>query len=144
MSLTKLDTHFYDGKIQESYTELVKFIGAHSDFPLFITSKIFVENEFVHWARTFISGIHLIPNSDKYPRAAEAVELMIQDRKGNFDRTDKVDSELLFMYIIMKGRIPNLEYFLEQLQDIVVSGPCPQGRAKRLLSVALSIAIFQK
>ncbi len=130
-TLTKLDTHYYDGMLKDVFAQVSKAFHMWDGRD--------PKEKFLTYIWAVRRLIPYVPNSSKYPRAREAVDLLEFDRKANFDSTDNIDSELLFVYIFENLPVDDMGFFLEQLEDIVVSGPCPQGRAKRLLQVVNSL-----
>ena len=71
------------------------------------------------------------------PIAQRAVDLILVDLSNNYDPTNNLNAlELLAFLIVHLGPIRYLE---EQLEDIILSGPCAQGRCVRLYQIWSSL-----
>jgi hypothetical protein len=132
MSILSTETHDYDGKVGNTYNELV--------------SRIRINEK--HYGFKDAAG-YLWVLSERDERAKESLRLLIKDHgtSNNFDPSDGIDCDLLltfigFMMETEKCHLSLLDYrwVLEQMGDISSSGPCPQGRGKRLLQIATSLS----
>lgn len=128
MSDLSNQTHDYDGKLHEEYERLVKkdkreVLGFDQ-----VLDKIFAD---------------LKELRDKYPQfkngsnvVLTGLRLLNEDRKRNYDDKNdiKVEELLPRVWNCVKEFDDNGKFtFYEQITDIVLSGPCAQGRTTRLL-----------
>ena len=128
MDNTTLETHDYD-------TRLTKVIT---------TKKNVSEKEF----KTFIKCLTEINNFLNQDRslkvqskinAQKTIHLLANDRKNNYDDRNKIHTELLLPIIWNRVKKYNeltiYDIFVEQMSDIIISGPCAQGRTTRLIQL---------
>ena len=72
----------------------------------------------------------------KYYNFINTIKLFITDVHNNYDEINKIRLELLLPKIwnnIINKDHSVLIMFFEQMADIIVSGPCAQGRITRLI-----------
>jgi len=123
MSMRNLDTHYYDGKLKNYFDYVISKIEyVPISFDITISEmKDYCKNNNLNDAYNTLT--------------------LLESKKGNYDPTDNINSELLLNYIWYKIKHnPNeYMYIFEQLGDITTSGPCPQGRSKRLFQVIKSL-----
>jgi hypothetical protein len=128
MDLTTLDTHDYDTRLQKIIT--TKTEVNETEFKIFI--KCLTEiNDFL--------------NQDKFLKvsskinAQKTIHLLANDRRNNYDDKNKINVELLLPIIWNKmtnyNELTIYDIFVEQLSDIIISGPCAQGRTTRLIQL---------
>jgi len=117
------DTHFYDGKL--SAVNLPSRLSERE-----LTLNIF-------------KLVHLNKNHDYIPQVSKTLNLFLRDRARNFDASDGVHlSQLLpniIAHIEKSTDKDDTNYIWEQIADITSSGPCAQGRIKRLIQIYYSI-----
>lgn len=128
MDLTTLDTHDYDTRLKKVIT----------------TKKEITENEFKIFVKC-LTEINDFLNQDKFLKvsskinAQKTINLLLNDRKNNYDEKNKINVELLLPMIWNKVKDYNeltiYDIFVEQLNDIIISGPCAQGRTTRLIQL---------
>jgi hypothetical protein len=128
MDLTTLDTHDYDTRLKKVIT----------------TKKEITENEFKIFVKC-LTEINDFFNQDKFLKvsskinAQKTINLLLNDRKNNYDEKNKINVELLLPMIWNKVKDYNeltiYDIFVEQLNDIIISGPCAQGRTTRLIQL---------
>jgi hypothetical protein len=113
MSLTKTDTHYYDGKWLETYQEIIKDKVANC---------------------TFEQAIQQI--NSKWPQAISVSNILLQQRQQNYDHKNKVSIESLIPIIWsgIQGNVDLQNLFLEQYLDIL-GGTCSQGRTTRMFQI---------
>jgi hypothetical protein len=121
-----LNTHFYDGKIEECYKGIL--VSKKDNVP---AEKI-VEN----LMKMYGSG----PLESPLRASLEA----LASNSGNYDSTDHIDARELFfvcyekiLEIFPDGKVDS--YIFEQISDIMISGPCPQGRSKRMFQLYMCL-----
>lgn len=125
-----LNTHYYDGKCSPT------------DIP---PSQYYTDEVFERSIREIREKMYLPDVSLSQAQRASVsrtLDLLNASKKNNFDSTDHLDSSFLLVKIwekLNKEPAKDLYWFFEQLADIVDSGPCPQGRSKRLFSVYLCL-----
>ena len=128
MDKTTLETHDYD-------TRLTKIIT---------TKKEISEKEFKIFVKC-LTEINNFLNQDKFLKvdskinAQKTLHLLANDRENNYDDKNKIHTELLIPIIWNKVKKYNeltiYDIFVEQLSDIIISGPCSQGRTTRLIQL---------
>ena len=128
MDLTTLDTHDYDTRLTQIIT----------------TRQLITENEFKIFVKC-LTEINDFLNQDKFLKvdskinAQKTIHLLANDRKNNYDDKNKIHVELLLPIIWNKVNSYNeltiYDIFVEQLSDIIISGPCAQGRTTRLIQL---------
>lgn len=127
-SQVSLNTHDYDGKLKETI--------ANSQPLLPISEKDF-DSELAKMRRVMELFQTLEGGS---PLWSTYFDLIVKDRmlvpQNNFDPSNGVDAAQVLYNISLKIKTL-LSLTQMQLEDMA-SGPCPQGRATRLLSVFLS------
>ncbi len=77
-----------------------------------------------------------IINNKKKKEIMRTLQLLVVDRRNNFDTHNKINVEDLLPYIweiIKKYDQTAKNVFYEQLIDITTKGPCAQGRVTRLM-----------
>ena len=120
------DTHFYDSHLQQILT----------------TKKDINENEKKNFLKTIIkimkklNQFKNIIGPIKYYNVINTIKLFITDVHNNYDEINKIRLELLLPKIwdnIINKDSSILISFFEQMADIIVSGPCAQGRITRLI-----------
>jgi len=129
--MLSLQTHDYDGKIRTHFLEFcapLRKFAVYDHPPNFDRCIQACLDFMVSDCRTW-----------KYPSCKKGVVLLKEDMKNNLDVTDGIKAEFLFCYLFYNLVYEEYPAFYEQLHDIVVSGPCPQGRVKRLFQLCLSI-----
>lgn len=122
-----LNTHFYDDKIKAIYEQTVaedKSTAGLKGFDQTVT-EIF--------GLTKASSRDDSVKDDVY----RALLLLRQDSRNNIDHNGiRVEDLLPRIWRILPADDPeSVFYFLEQLADIVRSGPCNNGRINRLVQV---------
>lgn len=121
----KLETHHYDGKLEERFE------------PYYELFKIHVEHD------DKIKSYQIIKKSITDPYALRAINLIINDVNGNYDSTNRVKADIILYYICQKikelGSDDSVNIFIKlvelQLADIIISGSCAQGRCIRLAQI---------
>ena len=121
-----IDTHFYDTHLQQVITTK-KDINEDE-------KKIFLKTivEIMKKLNQFKNIIEPV----KYYNVINTIKLFITDVHNNYDEVNKIRLELLLPKIwnnIINKDSSILISFFEQMADIIVSGPCPQGRITRLI-----------
>lgn len=121
-----IDTHFYDTHLQQVIT----------------TKKDINEDEKKNFLKTIVeimkklNQFKNIIEPVKYYNVINTIKLFITDVHNNYDEVNKIRLELLLPKIwnnIINKDSSILISFFEQMADIIVSGPCPQGRITRLI-----------
>ena len=119
------NTHDYDELLKENYKELIK-----KDKKNLIQPPSF--------DRT-ISEIYFYIRSLKFTlenkNAVDAIILMKNDLKNNYDQINDIRVEDILPRVwrfVKKYEKSGIQIFIEQLAEIVTSGPCAQGRTTRL------------
>ena len=118
-----LNTHYYDGKLVENY-KMILDTSPEREAKI-ISFKQLKDDLIVHSPKQFVS------------RAVRVVDL-IQSSIGNgpnFDRTNDVYADDILYQICQRRTIDLLPLLAEQLNDILASGSCPQGRCTRLFQI---------
>ena len=128
MDKTTLETHDYD-------TMLTKIIT---------TKKEISQKEFKIFIKC-LTEINNFLNEDKFLKvnskinAQKTLYLLANDRRNNYDDKNKIHTELLIPIIWNKVKkydeLTIYDIFVEQLSDIIISGPCSQGRTTRLIQL---------
>tara|TARA_B100001248_G_C27386408_1_gene459906 strand:- start:1209 stop:1604 length:396 start_codon:yes stop_codon:yes gene_type:complete len=128
MDKTTLETHDYDTRL----TKVLK------------TKKEISEEEFKIFIKC-LKEINNFLNQDKFLKvnskinAQKTLHLLANDRRNNYDDKNKIHTELLIPIIWDKVKKYNeltiYDIFVEQLNDIIISGPCSQGRTTRLIQL---------
>ena len=120
------DTHFYDSHLQQVIT----------------TKKDINDNEKKEFLKIIIeimkklNQFQNIIGPIKYYNVINTIKLFITDVHNNYDEINKIRLELLLPKIwnnIINKDHSVLIMFFEQMADIIVSGPCAQGRITRLI-----------
>ena len=120
------DTHFYDSHLQQVIT----------------TKKDINEDEKKEFLKIIIeimkklNQFKNIIGPIKYYNVINTIKLFITDVHNNYDEINKIRLELLLPKIwdnIINKDSSILISFFEQMADIIVSGPCAQGRITRLI-----------
>lgn len=119
----KLETHFYDGKLEHQITTRFLPIEKKEYFKKLLDNLIIKSN----------------------PYAIQGLQLIIDNTgtQGNYDPTSKIYADDILMeiciilylitnQIIIETLMINLT---EQLSDIITSGPCVQGRTQRMYNI---------
>jgi hypothetical protein len=130
-----LNTHFYDSTIKQVYDELV--LQDNLMDPLLPSEPLSKEafSAFV----TEVSA-EIAQNFGDIPisrSAQKALHLFLQD-DGNNVNGNGLDVKEIFPRVWAQVRALNLQnslYIIEQLADIVDSGPCSNGRINRLVQI---------
>ena len=118
-----MNTHTFDGKLQS----IPKTNYNESEMNIMFANLIKTINEHKLESRIKESSIR-------------AIELIMNDKAGNFDMSNNNYADHILARIIVK--LPSsdvIEVLCEQMSDIVLSGSCPQGRAHRLYQVYLAL-----
>ena len=128
MDKTTLETHDYD-------TRLTKVL----------TTKQNLSKKELGTFIKCLEEINKFLNEDKFLKvsskinAQKTLHLLANDRKNNYDDRNKIHTELLVPIIWDKVKKYNeltiYDIFVEQLSDIIISGPCSQGRTTRLIQL---------
>jgi hypothetical protein len=128
MDKTTLETHDYDTRLTKVMT----------------TKKDVSEKEFKIFIKC-LTEINNFLNQDKFLKvdskinAQKTIYLLANDRKNNYDDKNKIHTELLMPIIWNKikkyNELTMYDTFVEQLADIILSGPCAQGRTTRLIQL---------
>ena len=128
MDKTTLETHDYD-------TRLTKIIT---------TKKEISQKEFKIFIKC-LTEINNFLNEDKFLKvnskinAQKTLYLLANYRRNNYDDKNKIHTELLIPIIWNKVKkydeLTIYDIFVEQLSDIIISGPCSQGRTTRLIQL---------
>lgn len=131
MNVDKLDTHYYDGKLQD-------VINIYKDEIENINDNLYIEK--ILSSVKYLNDICIQKGCSQ--RAKYSLSKIMNDRNGNHDNKNGLDAELL-MYMIYT-RIINLndDELIELLNiqlDEMVNGLCPQGRCIRLLQILKAI-----
>jgi len=122
------NTHDYDSHVKVYYKELVEKYNAYSNKELRTLEE--TKNE--------IMAVLQNPKYAKNKIAALNSLSLIINSHSSLDTCDNIDAkELLVMVwsILCKFKIDELDYFVEQLSDIITRGRCVQGQTKRLMQV---------
>lgn len=129
MNREKLNTHYYDGKLEntiESYKD---------EMNLLIDCE-----EKILFSINYLSEVCIQKGCTQ--KSKLSLYKIKNDRKGNIDNVNNLNAEIL-MYMIYKRIIDsdNDEYFelLNSQLDEMTSGLCPQGRCIRLLQILKAI-----
>lgn len=105
-------THFYDGKWKEIYQKIKQRYTTNVPFKK-ICDEIVI----------------------KYPQTREIINLLLIDRKGNYDHINQLTVEEILPLTWQYVKNTELEtLFIEQLLDIK-NGPCAQGRTTRIFQL---------
>ena len=130
--MDKLNTHYYDGTLKNSYKELVDFQNKNTDF---LKQK---------WdINIVIKEIH--DNIDKLPNISptnqkiisDILKLFYIDKSGNYDQLNDIDIlDILCRtwYFVKKQPIEDQISFYQQLLEIN-NGKCSQGRSTRIYQI---------
>jgi hypothetical protein len=128
MDKTTLETHDYDTRL----TKVLK------------TKKEISKEEFQIFIKC-LKEINNFLNQDKFLKvnskinAQKTLHLLANDRRNNYDDKNQINTELLIPIIWNKVKNYNeltiYDLFVEQLSDIIISGPCSQGRTTRLIQL---------
>lgn len=126
------DTHDYDSCVGGYYKELLQ------------KYEIYNDKEQKTLDQTKIEIIDVLNNSrfSQYKITATSSLNLIVDSINSIDYSDNIDSkELLVMVwsILCRYCVDDLDYFIEQLSDVTLRGPCVQGQTKRLLQVLICL-----
>ena len=119
------DIHNYDGKL-EIYTPSKKWT---------ISEKTIILKEL----------FEIIPNDFKL--AKQGVKLILLDMESdnskNLDQTNNMDASDILTDITLKIKegVDILYLLIEQLEDMILTGTCPQGRAIRFYQIFLTITV---
>ena len=72
------------------------------------------------------------------PLVHRAVQLIASGGAGNDDRANQLDAQIVLRCSWERVRYTEtMPTFFEQLADIILSGPCAQGRTTRLMQFLL-------
>jgi len=129
---SKLNTHYYDGKLKERYQELQQDNLASS---LSIS-------ETLEEIRTLIKEV-------KHPQRVKLYRMLQKlqhDNQGNYDAKNQIHVKDLLPLVwahVKDYEVGAQMLFLEQILDIY-RGPCPQGRTTRLLQCVEILPKSQK
>lgn len=128
MDKTTLETHDYDTRLSKVLT----------------TKKDISKKEFEIFIKC-LKDINKFLNEDKFLKvdskinAQKTIHLLANDRKNNYDNKNKINVELLLPIIWNKIKNYNdltlYDIFVEQMSDIIISGPCSQGRTTRMIQL---------
>ena len=109
--MNKLDTHYYDDLLSQEKIEDVEI----NEEELVIYRKLFTD-----------------------PIALRAYDLITKNRGGNIYKN--FDALKLLVALLEHEKLEDFfDYLEEQMRDIVLSGPCPQGRCFRLFQIYISL-----
>ena len=121
-----LDTHFYDTKLKPYAQKIIKNQDTN-------------RNEFMYCISEMRRKLDLSTNTSGIRGyVLQTLDLLERNYTQNVDPSDNLDSSFLFIKIfdkIYKEPANDLYYIFEQLADVSSSGPCLQGRSKRLFQV---------
>ena len=128
MDKTTLETHDYDTRLSKILT--TKKDISKKDFEIFIKCLKDI-NKFLNEDKTI---------KIKYKiNAQKTIHLLANDRKNNYDNKNKINVELLLPTVWNKIKNYNeltlYNIFVEQMSDIIISGPCSQGRTTRMIQL---------
>lgn len=74
------------------------------------------------------------------PHALGALKLMLTDHKNNYDPTNQLHALELLTRILQSKQLQECwAMFEEQMADIILSGPCAQGRCARLYQLYMAL-----
>lgn len=120
------NTHDYDTRLSKILT--TKKDINNNEYNLFINCLKEINN-FINHDKSI--DIKLKMNAQK------TIHLLANDRNNNYDKLNKINVELLLPITWNKIKKINeltiYNLFVEQLSDIITSGPCSQGRTTRLI-----------
>lgn len=126
MTTGLLDTHFYDTKIRP-YAQKI------------ISNQDTNRNEFMYCIDGMRRKLDMASNTrDIRTYVIQTLNLLEQNYGQNVDSSDNLNSSFLLIKIfdkIYKEPANDLYYIFEQLADVSSSGPCLQGRSKRLFQI---------
>ena len=128
MNKITLETHDYD-------TRLTKIITTKKE----ISEKEF--KIFINCLKEINNFLNLDNNLEIYLKinAQKSINLLANDRKNNYDDKNKINVELLLPVIWNKiknyNNISLYSVFVEQIADIIINGPCSQGRTTRIIQL---------
>lgn len=126
MNKTTLETHDYDTRLAKIITTKKKV--SVEEFKKFINSLKDINN--------FLNNDKIL-NKQLKINSQKTINLLANDRKNNYDTKNKINIELILPNIWkkIKNYNDNSLYlvFIEQLSDIIISGPCSQGRTTRII-----------
>ena len=72
--------------------------------------------------------------------ALRALQLLLTDRSHNYDPSNRLHALELLTLILQSDKVTECFPLLEeQLADIVLSGPCAQGRCARLYQLYVAV-----
>ena len=142
MTEQSLNTHFYDRKLDEIYSDTIKSdnkeMGDVGNFTEIMPEVYTQLNNFIDT----LSSKNTINNSVK--NNAKRMLNNIKNSKSKIDPVNNMNiEELLFRLnrLIQKeikdnidDSIKRLEYIVEQISDIITKGSCLQGQSIRLFS----------
>ena len=130
MNKTTLETHDYDTRLAKIITTKKKV--SVEEFKKFINSLKDINN--------FLNNDKIL-NKQLKINSQKTINLLANDRKNNYDTKNKINIELILPNIWkkIKNYNDNSLYlvFIEQLSDIIISGPCSQGRTTRIIQFLL-------
>tara|TARA_R110001599_G_scaffold318151_1_gene527683 strand:+ start:98 stop:493 length:396 start_codon:yes stop_codon:yes gene_type:complete len=128
MDKTTLETHDYDTRLTKVMT--TKKDVSNEEFKKFIKCLTEINN--------FLNQDCSLKIQSKI-NAQKTLHLLANDRQNNYDERNKIHTELLLPIIWNKIKSYNeltmYDIFVEQLNDIITSGPCAQGRTTRLIQL---------
>ena len=126
MNKTTLETHDYDTRLTKIIT--TKKEVSVEEFKNFINSLKDINN--------FLNNDKIL-NKQLKINSQKTINLLANDRKNNYDTKNKINIELILPNIWKKIKNYNENslylVFIEQLSDIIKSGPCSQGRTTRII-----------
>lgn len=128
MDKTTLETHDYDTRLTKVFKTKKEISG--EEFKIFIKCLKEINN--------FLNQDKFLKVNSKI-NAQKTLHLLANDRRNNYDDKNKINTELLIPIIWNKVKNYNeltiYDIFVEQLSDIIISGPCSQGRTTRLIQL---------
>jgi len=123
MSLTNMDTHYYDGKWLTLYQDIIK------------------DKDWERISCSFELTIQQINAKWPLAKVITVSNILLTTRQQNYDHKNKISVEQLLpvVWSQIKGNVDLQPVFLEQYLDIL-NGTCPQGRTTRLFQILMLLA----
>jgi hypothetical protein len=129
-SLLSLNTHDYDGKINIDRSLLEEQVDEESLIKILNNLQELLSK----WTGNLQIKI----------QAQASLSLLMSDKNNNYDPCENINVSQLLPRILKHLELTNdtvedITFIWEQFGDITGSGPCSQGRVKRLLQIYLSL-----
>lgn len=129
--MSKLDVHYYDGKLERVDIKEVKSDEKKNQFELLYT-LVEKHNGLDNRIKTF---------------SLQAIRIIIDDvnKTPNYSSSDLQRADDILYHICSKifsekDQDTIINNLAEQLSDMITSGNCPQGRVQRLMQLYMAFA----